>query len=107
MRIEEYRDYSGRSPFRDWFNSLDPKSALLINTILTRMLKGNVSNIKSVGNGVFERVIDTGPGYRIYFGMDSKEFIILLLGGTKKKQQKDIEKAKLLWREYKENIRKH
>ena len=107
MRIEEYQDYSGRSPFGDWFNSLDPKSALLINTILTRMLKGNVSNIKSVGNGVFERVIDKGPGYRIYFGMDSKEFIILLLGGTKKKQQKDIEKAKLLWKEYKENIKKH
>jgi putative addiction module killer protein len=62
---------------------------------------GNFSNVRSVGSGVSEYKIDFGPGYRIYFGRDGYTLIILLTGGTKKTQSKDIEKAKIFWQEYK------
>jgi putative addiction module killer protein len=56
---------------------------------------GNWSNVKGVGTGVYERVIDFGPGYRIYFGNDGETLVILLAGGTKKRQQADINNARL------------
>ena len=65
------------------------------------MEEGNFSNVKSVGNGVSERIIDFGPGYRVYFAKDGDNLIILLGGGTKKRQQKDIDNAKKRWRDYK------
>ena len=69
------------------------------------MEQGNFSNSKSIGEGVFECRIDFGPGYRIYFGKDGDALVILLGGGKKKRQQKDIAKAKLLWKEYKRRKR--
>jgi len=63
--------------------------------------QGNFSSVKSVGGGVFEVKIDFGPGYRIYFGKDGDAFIVLLGGGTKKRQQLDIEAARALWKTYK------
>ena len=101
MKIDEYITSEGRSPFKYWFESLDTQTALLVNTILTRMQHGNTSNIKGIGNGVYERVIDHGPGYRVYFGKEGQDIIILLGGGSKRHQQKDIDRAKLLWKEYK------
>lgn len=101
VRIEEYCSRNGLLPFKLWFESLDVQASLLINTVLTRMKMGNASNIKSVGNGVFERVIDQGPGYRIYFGKEELNFYILLGGGTKRNQQRDIDRAQQLWKEYK------
>ena len=74
--------------------------------VLTRMESGNLSNVKGVGHGVFECRLDHGPGYRIYFGKDGDNLIILLGGGTKRHQQRDVEKAQALWREYKERKRK-
>ena len=65
------------------------------------MALGNLSNVKSVGAGVFERVIDFGPGYRVYFGKDGDRLVILLGGGTKKRQQADIADAQVLWTDYK------
>jgi putative addiction module killer protein len=62
---------------------------------------GNFSNVKNLGDGVFENKIHFGPGYRIYFGQEGDELIILLAGGTKSQQSKDIQEAKLLWAEYK------
>ena len=72
-----------------------------MNTYLSRIETGNFSQVKSVGGGVSECRIDYGPGYRVYFGQAGKALVILLGGGTKKRQQKDIEKAKALWKEYK------
>ena len=74
-------------------------------TALVRMEQGNFSNAKSVGEGVLEIRVDFGPGYRIYFGRDGDQIVILLGGGTKKRQQKDIEAAKILWKEYKRRKR--
>lgn len=101
MKVEEYQDLNGRSIFGKWFETLDTQTALMVNTVLTRMMHGNNSNIKSVGGGVYERTIDHGPGYRIYFGKEGLDIVILLCGGSKRAQQKDIDKAKLLWKEYK------
>ncbi len=57
--------------------------------------------MKPVGEGVAERRINYGPGYRVYFGQDGRQLVILLVGGTKKRQQRDIVQAKAYWRNYK------
>lgn len=78
------------------------RAAAKVAIALVRMEQGNLSNVKGVGAGVSEYGMDFGPGYRIYFGMDGDTLVILLGGGTKKRQGKDIEAAQSLWREYKQ-----
>ncbi|WP_244506498.1 type II toxin-antitoxin system RelE/ParE family toxin [Pararhizobium polonicum] len=68
---------------------------------LARVSAGNLSNVKGGGHGLLEYRIEYGPGYRIYFGRDGEELVILLAGGTKKRQQNDIETAHERWRDYK------
>src|ERR1700687_1163880 len=70
-------------------------------TALTRISRGNFSNVESVGSGVFEYKLDFGPGYRIYFGKDGETLVILLGGGTKKRQRRDINAAHANWQDYK------
>ena len=105
IEIREYIDTLGRSPFARWFDGLNAHAAAKVATALARMEQGNLSNAKSLGAGVSEYRIDFGPGYRVYFGKDGDTFIILLGGGTKKRQQRDIEAAQDLWREYKRRKR--
>ena len=69
------------------------------------MAAGNLSNAKSVGAGVLEFRIDFGPGYRVYFGRDGETLVILLTGGTKKRQQRDILAARAFWLDYKQTKR--
>lgn len=102
MDVKEYLAPDGRSPFRKWFDELNAEAAAKVTTAVTRMMKGNLSNVYSVGQGVHEYVIDFGPGYRIYLGRDGWELIILLGGGSKKKQSNDIAHAQKLWAEYKQ-----
>lgn len=106
MTVKEYIDDLGVSPFACWFSGLHAQAAARVMTALSRMELGNLSNAKSVGSGAFEYRIDFGPGYRIYFGMDGRKLILLLGGGTKKRQSKDIAEAQRLWQEYKERKRK-
>lgn len=68
---------------------------------LARLEQENFSNVKGVGSGVFEYKIDFGPGYRIYFGKDGDRIVILLGGGTKKRQRHDIRTAQECWAAYK------
>jgi len=105
MEIREYIDCRGSSPYARWFNSLNAQAAAKVVAALVRMAQGNVSNAKGVGEGIFEWRIDFGPGYRVYFGKDGDELIILLGGGTKKRQQNDIQNARMVWKEYKERKR--
>jgi putative addiction module killer protein len=102
ITVREYIDSNGRSPFARWFNQLRAPAAAKVVTALVRMEQGNFSNAKSVGGGVLEYRIDFGPGYRVYFGRDGDSIVILLGGGAKNRQQRDIESAKLRWKEYKE-----
>jgi putative addiction module killer protein len=100
MKILEYLAANGASPFRKWFDGLDSFAAARVTTALVRLGLGNRSNVESVGGGVYERKIDYGPGYRVYFGMDGEELVILVGGGTKKRQSKDIEMARERWTDY-------
>ena len=98
--VREYVDSGGRSPFADWFNGLEAASAIKVRVALERMELGNMSGVKGVGRGVLERRIHFGPGLRIYFGRDEDALIILLAGGTKRRQQVDISRAQDLWLDY-------
>ena len=102
VEVLEYLDQNGCSPFADWFNRLDAQAAAKVSTAQTKLGLGNWSNVKGVGVGVYERVIDFGPGYRIYFGKDGDKVVILLAGGTKKRQDIDITHAKERWQDYKQ-----
>ncbi len=86
-------------------SDLDAAAAAKVSVALVRLGQGNASNAKSVGEGVLEYRIDWGPGYRVYFGRDGEVLVILLTGGTKKRQQRDIERAKELWADYKRRRR--
>jgi putative addiction module killer protein len=102
MQILEYLDAAGDSPYRDWFESLNAQAATKVTVALTRIELGNLSHAKSVGAGVQEFRIDFGPGYRVYFGKDGDRLVILLAGGTKHRQQKDIATAQKRWADYKQ-----
>ncbi len=101
IAIREYVDPEGRSPYARWFDRLDARAAAKTTTALVRLEQGNLSGVKSVGAGVSEYRIAFGPGYRIYFGWDGDALVILLGGGTKQRQQQDIETARDHWRDYK------
>lgn len=99
--VVEYEDEDGAHPFSKWFETLNVPAALKIRTAIARMENGNFSNVKGVGQGVREYKLDFGPGYRIYFGKDGDKLVVLLGGGTKKRQNRDIETAKGHWAAYK------
>ncbi|MSO20905.1 MAG: type II toxin-antitoxin system RelE/ParE family toxin [Acidobacteria bacterium] len=101
MELRGYIDEHGKRRFAEWFDKLSPVAAAKVTIALTRMELGNFSNVRSVGEGVQEYRIDFGPGYRIYFGRDGDELVILIGGGTKHRQQRDIALAKECWASYK------
>ena len=103
--VREYLDEAGRSSFGRWFGELDAPVAARVTTALVRMEQGNFSNAKGVGSGVFECRMDFGPGYRIYFGKDGNMLVILLAGGTKRRQRQDIADAHARWQDYKRRKR--
>ena len=106
MKILEFISNTGANPFAKWFDDLDPQAAAKITTAIVRIEQSNLSNVKSVGSGVHEYRIHAGAGYRIYLGKDGDTIIILLGGGTKRRQNKDIEAAIRRWQEYKHEKRK-
>ena len=106
IEIKEYTNQGGLSPYAKWFDRLHARAAAKVTTTLIRMEQGNLSGVKGAGGGIFESRIDFGPGYRIYFGRDGEAVIILLGGGTKKRQQRDIETARGLWQEYNQRKRR-
>lgn len=105
LDVREYLEPDGRSPFAEWFSDLEATAAARVTVALTRIEQGTLSAFKGVGAGVLEYRIDFGPGYRVYFGLDAETLVILLGGGTKKRQQRDIEAAKLRWDDYKRRKR--
>ncbi|NHZ71907.1 MAG: type II toxin-antitoxin system RelE/ParE family toxin [Aquificales bacterium] len=100
MKVEEYVRADGSIPFNKWFNHLDAQSAAKVAVAIARLEQGNTSNIKWLKR-LGEYRINWGPGYRIYLAQEGEKLIILLGGGTKRTQQKDIERAVKLLREYK------
>ena len=101
--IEAYRLQNGREPFTEWFNTIeDTRTQTRIRGRLDRLESGNFGDCESVGDGVFELRFHFGPGYRIYFGEIDRTIVLLLCGGDKSSQTRDIARAKIYWREYKE-----
>ncbi len=100
IKVEEYLREDGSSPYKQWFDHLSSQAAAKVTVAKLRMELGNTSNIKWF-DGMGEYVIDWGPGYRIYLAKDGDTLIVLFGGGTKRGQQRDIDKAKELLAEYK------
>jgi len=99
--IDYYIASTGRKPFKEWLEGLrDTSGRAKIRVRLDRVRLGNLGDNRSVGEGVLELRIDYGPGYRVYFANDGNRLILLLLGGDKSSQEKDIAKAKEYWRDY-------
>ena|SRR3989338_1161665 len=100
-KLKKFETQNGKCPYDDWFNKLkDMKAKAIIDARLIRIRKGNLGDCRSVGAGVKELRIDYGPGYRIYFGEDENTLVILLCGGDKSTQFRDIKKAQEYWAEY-------
>jgi len=102
-RLEYYLDDSGKAPFLLWLYSLKDKMAVYrIRARLDRVVLGNFGTVEPVGDGVRELKINHGPGYRIYYAISGKTVVLLLVGGDKSTQQKDIDTAKVCWKRQKE-----
>ena len=105
LTIRYYVYSDGQSPFEKWFAGLDATARAKVTTAIVRLEQGNLSNVKGVGEGVLEYRINFGPGYRVYFGRDGDVLVILLTGGTKKRQQRDIAAAIEMWADYRRRKR--
>lgn len=99
-RVVELLLEDGSSPYSDWFATLDPVAAAKVTVAKVRIEQGNLSNAEWF-RGIGEYKIDWGPGYRVYLARDGKTIIVLLGGGTKKRQQKDIDRSVKLLESYK------
>lgn len=97
IEIELYALPSGKEPYTEWELSQNKDVQAIISARLARLRGGNFGNRKPIGDGVFELKIYYGPGYRVYYGMRGKKIVILLCGGDKSSQKKDIKKAKEYW----------
>ncbi|MFL0693312.1 MAG: type II toxin-antitoxin system RelE/ParE family toxin [Agrobacterium tumefaciens] len=98
LEVRHYLDRTGRNPFLDWLRDLrDPIGKVAIIRRLNRLEQGNFGDAKILQQGVGELRIDTGPGYRIYFARSGKTVVLLLCGGSKRSQERDIERATSFW----------
>jgi putative addiction module killer protein len=100
-KILIFETIDGRVPFREWMNRI--KDQPVYERILSRLERvedGNLGEHRPVGGGVGELVINFGPGYRVYYGLDGTDIVVLLAGGSKATQQKDINAAKKYWGQY-------
>ncbi|MEY2618962.1 MAG: hypothetical protein RL522_1964 [Pseudomonadota bacterium] len=100
FQIKELVLDDGMSPFGEWFQGLEGVAAAKVRVAVVRMEQGNLSNVEWF-RGIGEFRIDWGPGLRIYFAKDTNRILLLLGGGTKKRQQKDIDLAIQRWDDYK------
>ena len=100
-KVTQYETENGSVPFAEWFNSLGAKAAAKVTAATTRMELGNFGDRKSVGGGVWERRVNFEKGYRLYYAKDGDDLVLLFCGGTKSRQQSDIDEAKQYWKNYK------
>jgi putative addiction module killer protein len=106
IKIVFYTSVSGKRPFLDWIKELDLKIKSIVLARIDRITLSNFGDCKPIkgGDGVYELRIDHGAGYRIYFGKRGATLVVLLLGGDKGSQDRDIAKAKRYWAAYKESL---
>jgi putative addiction module killer protein len=106
--LQVYLRPDDSAPFREWLRGLrDVTGRAVVFTRLDRVRSGNFGDVRSVGGGVSELRVQFGPGYRIYFGRRGSLLVILLSGGDKSSQEKDIRRAKLLWQDFLTREKEH
>ena len=98
--VKEYLTAEGKNPFRTWLSTLDMAVSQRIQARILRLETGNLGDVKGLRGGIFEARIAFGPGYRIYFGRDELTSVLILLGGDKSHQSKDILRARYYWVDY-------
>mgnify|MGYP002358844167 CR=1 FL=1 len=94
-------DPNGKAPYEHWFRTLRNRQvrAIILQRI-DRVRRGNLGDCKNLGGGIYELRLHIGPGYRVYFGLHGQMIVLLLCGGDKGTQDRDIEAARDYWREY-------
>lgn len=103
FEIEHYLTSKGQDLIGDWLSGLrDVEAKARIAMRINRMKTGNPGDCKPVGEGVWEMRVDCGPGYRVYYAQAGQKLILLLLGGDKRQQARDINQAHKLWQDYQE-----
>jgi putative addiction module killer protein len=101
IRVDHYQMASGRFPFKEWIEALkDKKSRFVIDRRIARISLGNQGDYRSVGGGVSEMRIHFGPGFRVYFLIDGAKVVVLLCGGDKRSQGRDIKAARQYAEDY-------
>jgi putative addiction module killer protein len=100
LTVREHVTADGRNPFREWLSALDVATRARIQARILRFETGNLGDHKTVGAGVFEARVMFGPGYRIYFGRQGRDLVVLLLGGDKSSQARDIRRAQEFLADY-------
>ncbi len=101
--VRHYVTDTGKDPFQSWLDSLkDMQGRIGILRRVDRMAVGNFGNCKFCRDGVWELRIDSGPGYRIYHARRGKAVVLLLCGGSKRRQNADIDRAVRYWQDYQE-----
>jgi putative addiction module killer protein len=99
--IKKLELQSGLVPFDEWFDSLhDQRMQAAVDSRLARLRAGNFGDSKSVGGSVFETRINFGPGLRVYYGLRGQKIIVLIGGGDKRSQSRDIRRAQQLWQQF-------
>jgi putative addiction module killer protein len=106
VEILQYQTKDGRTPVSEWLDGLrDATARARIVARLDRLAAGLLGDWKALGGGISELRVDHGPGYRVYFAQRGDTFILLLCGGDKRTQAKDIERAHAYWKDYKARSR--
>jgi putative addiction module killer protein len=105
LTIREYVAADGRSPYRTWIDGLDLTTRARIQARVLRFEAGNLGDHKSLGDGLWEARVMFGPGYRVYFSRHAGTLILLLAGGDKSGQSRDIGKARRHLADYLKAVR--
>jgi putative addiction module killer protein len=101
VEIRHYRTASGKDPYQEWLDELkDVKGRVVIQRRVDRLAAGNFGNHKFCEDGVWELRVDFGPGYRVYYAQDGKSVVLLLCGGSKRRQSADVKEAVKYWQDY-------
>jgi putative addiction module killer protein len=102
IEIVRYQRVDGNEPFTEWIRALrDSTARIRIYARLKQVQLGNLGDVKAVGEGISELRVHAGPGYRIYYGLHGRHLVVLLCGGDKGSQSKDIDKAREYWMDWK------
>ena len=100
IEVEIYKTKAGAAPYLEWLSLQDPSTRGRINARVAKLRSGNLGKFEKVGDNIMELKENFGPGYRIYCRQVGKQIVLLLCGGDKSSQKRDIKRAKEFWKDY-------